>query len=106
MSPKHGCKSIIEEKNNNNLEADDYLISLTVELSSLSGLETFQRTCLHDDKLGVSTRVKTKHPVFSVLGEARALCGLIAAAQKCPLGQVPLDTHGEPSRISSVAAGH
>ena len=34
----------LKKKKKNNLEADDYLISLTAELSSLSGLETFQRT--------------------------------------------------------------
>ena len=55
---------------------------------------------------GFCTRVKTKHLVFDMMGEAVILRGLRAAAHTCPLGQVSLDPHGEPSRISSVGARH
>lgn len=55
---------------------------------------------------GFCTRVKTKHLVFDVMGETVILRGLRAAAHTCPLGQVSLDPHGEPSRISSVGARH
>ena len=43
---------------------------------------------------GFCTRVKTKHLVFDVMGEAVISCGLIAAAHTCPLGQVPLSSVG------------
>ena len=46
----------------------------------------------------VSTRVKTKHLVFDVLGEAAAFCALVAAPQWHPLGQVPLHPQEEQAQ--------
>lgn len=44
----------------------------------------------------VSIRVKTRHLVFDVRGEAAAaLCALMAAPQQHPLGQVPLHPQEE-----------
>lgn len=104
MPQNKGCKSIIEGKKKHNLMGDHYLLSLTAPV-----ILPFRADLLENSSpwwQGFCTRVKTKHPSFWCDGRGKSYVVWEQLLTRCPLGQISLDPHGRPSRISSVGARH